>query len=115
MRKGERENEERRKGKGEKKEIKERKERKRKRKRERGKRPTVSSSVNWRFDDRNSLNQGVKFEDSTRGYASRGRAFSYFGLFITFGLLFCADFGTMLCHVNGIGWVCSWFKGLLPE
>ena len=47
------------KGKGEKNERKERKKRKRKRKRERGTRPTVSSSVHWRFDGRNSLDQGV--------------------------------------------------------
>ena len=101
-----------RKGKGEK---KERKETKRKRKRERGRRPTVSSSVHWRSDSRNLLNQGVKFGDSTGGYASRGRDSSYFGLFLTFGLLFWADFGTVLCHVNGMGWVCSRFKGLLME
>ena len=50
-----------------------------------------------------------------RGYASRDRDSSYFGLFLAFGLLFWADFGTMLCHVNGIGWVCSRFKGLLLE
>ena len=60
------------KGKGEKKERKERKKRKRKRKRERGRRPIVSSSVHWRSDGRNLLDQGVKSRDSTRGYASRG-------------------------------------------
>ena len=93
------------KGKGEKKE----------KKKKRGRRPTVSSSVHRRLDGRNSLDQGVKSQDSTRGYASRGRDFSYFGLFLTFGLLFWADFGMVLCHVNGMGWVCSRFKGLLSE
>ena len=29
-----------------------------------------------------------KFEDSTRGYASRGKDSSYFGLLLAFGLLF---------------------------
>ena len=77
-----------RKGKGEKKERKERKERKRKRKREKGKRPAVSSLVHWCSNGQNSLNQGVKSEDSTRGYASSGRNFSYFGLLLAFGLLF---------------------------
>ena len=91
------------KGKGEKKERKERKETKRKRKRERGRRPAVSSSVHWRSDGRSSLDQGVKSGDSTRGYASRGRDSSYFGLFLAFGLLFWADFETMLCYVNGMG------------
>ena len=67
---------------------KERKERKRKRKRERGRRPVVSSSVHWRSSNQNLLNQGVKSGDSTRGYASRGRNSSYFGLLIAFGLLF---------------------------
>ena len=63
-----------------------RKERKRKRKRERGRRPTVS--VHWCSDSRNSLDQGGKFGDLTRGYASRSRDSPYFGLFIAFGLLF---------------------------
>ena len=54
-------------------------------------------------------------EDSTRDYHSRGRDFSYFGLLLAFGLLFWADFGTLLCHVNGMGWVYSQFKGLPPE
>ena len=72
------------KGKGEK---KKRKERKRKRKRERGRRPVVSSLVHWRSDGRNSLDQGVKFGDSTRGHASTGRDSSYFGLFLAFGLI----------------------------
>ena len=67
---------------------KKRKEKKRKRKRERGRRPTISSSVHWRPDGQNSLDQGVKSGDSTRGYASRGRDSSYFGLFLAFGLLF---------------------------
>ena len=75
----------------------------------------VSSLVYWHSDGRNSLDQGVKSGDSTRGYASRGRDSFYFGLFIAFGLLFWADFGTMLCHVNGMGRICSRFKGLLPE
>ena len=48
-----------------------------------------------------------------RGYALRGRDSSYFGLFLAFGLLFWADFGTMLFHVNGMGRICSRFKGLL--
>ena len=79
--------------KGEKREIrKERKEKKRKRKgkkkRERGRRSTVSSSVLWRSNVRNSLNQGVKSGDWMRGYASRGRDSSYFGLLLAFGLLF---------------------------
>ena len=86
-----------------------------KRKRERGRRPAVSSSVHWRSDGRNSLDQGVNSRDSTRGYASRGRDSSYFGLFLAFGLLFWADFRTMLCHVNGMGLICSQFKGLLLE
>ena len=107
MRKGE-------KGKGEKEERKERKERKKKRNRERGRRLAVSSSVHWRSNNQNSLDQGVKSGDSMRGYVSRGRDSSYFG-FLAFGLLFWADFGTMLCHVNGIGQICSRFKGLLPE
>ena len=94
---------------------KERKKKKRKRKRERGRRSVVSSSVHWRSNSQNSLDQGVNFGDSTRGYASRGRDSSYFGLFLAFGILFLADFGTMLCHVNGMGWICSRFKGLLPE
>ena len=47
------------------------------------------------------------------GYAPRGQDFSYFGLFLSFGLLFWADFGIVLCHVYGMGRVCSWFKGLL--
>ena len=64
------------------------KKRKRKRKKERGKRPTVSYSVYWHSDDRNSLNQRVKSGDSKRGYASRCRDSSYFGLLIAFGLLF---------------------------
>ena len=75
----------------------------------------VSSSVHWRSDGRNSLDKEVKSGDLTRGYASRGRDFSYFSLFLTFGLLFWADFGTVLCHVNGMGRVCSQFKGLLSE
>ena len=75
----------------------------------------VSSSIHWRFDGWNSFNQGVKSGDSKRGYASRGRDSSYFGLFLAFGLLFWADFGTVLCHVNGMGRVCSWFKGLLSN
>ena len=103
------------KGKGEKKERKERKERKMKRNRERGRGPTVSFSVHWCFDCRNSLNQGVKSKDSTRGYSSRGRDSSCFGLFLAFELLFWADFRTVLCHVNGMGRVCSRFKGLLPK
>ena len=67
-----------------------RKERKKKRKRKRGgRRPTVSSSIHWHFDSRNSLNQGVKYEDSTRGYVSKGRDSSYFGCLwtIVFGLI----------------------------
>ena len=68
-----------------------------------------------RSDDRNSLDQGVKSRDSTRGYASRGRDSSYFSLLLAFGLLFWADFGTVLCHVNGMGRVYSRFKGMLLE
>ena len=75
----------------------------------------VSSSVHWRPDCRNSLDQGVKSGDSTRGYASRGRDFSFFGLLLAFVLLFWDDFETVLCHVNGMGRVCSRFKGLLLE
>ena len=58
-----------------------------KRKREIGRRPAVSSSVHWRFDGRNSLDQGVKSGDSMRGYASKGRDSSYFGLLLAFGLI----------------------------
>ena len=47
------------------------------------------------------------------GYDPRGRDSSYFGLFLSFGLLFWADLGTVLCHVYGIGRVYSRFKGLL--
>ena len=92
-----------------------RKDRKRKRKRERGRRSTVSFSVHWHSKGRNSLDQGVKYGDSTRGYTSRGRDSSYFCLFLAFGLLFWADFGTMLYHVNGMGRICRRFKGLLLE
>ena len=71
-----------------KKEKKERKERKRKRKRERGRRLVVSFSVHWYPGGQNSLDQGVKSGDIKRGYTSRGRDSSYFGLFQAFGLLF---------------------------
>ena len=104
-----------RKGEKEKGEKKERKERKRKRKRERGRRSAVSSSVHWHSDSRNSSDEGVKSRDSTRGYASRGRDSSYFGLFLAFELLFWVDFGIVLCHVNGMGRICSRFKGLLRD
>ena len=88
----------------------EKKKRKEKEKKERKrKEAAISSSVNWRSDDQNSLDQGVKSGDSTRGYASRGRDSSYFCLFLAFRLLFCVDFGTVLCHVNGMGRVCSHF------
>ena len=50
-----------------------------------------------------------------RGYTSRCRDSSYFGLFLAFGLLFLDDFGTMLCHVNGMEWIFSLFEGLLPK
>ena len=50
-----------------------------------------------------------------RGYVSRVRDFSFFGLLLAFGLLFWADFEIVLCHVNGMGWVCSQFKGLFLE
>ena len=56
-----------------------------------------------------------KSGDLTSGYTSRGRDSSYFCLLIAFRLLFLADVGIMLCHVNGMGRVCSKFKGLLPE
>ena len=72
-------------------EKKERKEKKRKRKREIRRRPVVSSLVHWRSDGQNLLDQKVKSGDSTRGYASRGRDSSYFGIFIAFGLLFWGD------------------------
>ena len=75
----------------------------------------VSSSVHWCSDGLNSFDQGVKYGDSMRGYTSRGRDSSYFGLFLVFGLLFWVDFGTMLCHVNGMGQICSRVKGLLSE
>ena len=75
----------------------------------------ISYSVHWSSDGRNSLNQGVKSRDLTRGYASKGWNYSSFGLFLAFGLLFWYDFGTMLRHVNGMGRVCSMFKGLLSE
>ena len=53
---------------------KERKQKKkRKRKRERGRRPAVSSSVHWRFDGQNSLDQRVTSGYSTRNCATRGR------------------------------------------
>ena len=58
------------------------------RRRERGRRLVVSSSVHWRSNGRNSLNQGVKSGDSTKGYASRGRDSSYFGLLLAFELCF---------------------------
>ena len=77
---------------------KRKKERKRKREREKGRRPAISSSVDWHSNGQNSLSQGVKSGDSTRGYASRGR-----------------DFGTVLCHVNGMGQLCSRFKELLSK
>ena len=73
--------------KGKEKRKREKKEKKGKGK-EREKRPAVSSSVHWRSDSRNSLDKGVKSEDSMRGYASRGRDSSYFGLFLAFGILF---------------------------
>ena len=53
--------------------------------------------------------------DLTRGYASRGRDSSYFSLLLAFRLLFWANFGTVLCHGNGMGRVCIWFKVLLLE
>ena len=59
------------------------------------------------------MDQGVKSGDSTRGYASRGKDSSYFGLLLAFGLLFWANFGTVLCHVNGMERVYNPFKGLL--
>ena len=68
-----------------------------------------------RSDGQNSFDQGVKSGDSTRGYASRGMDSFYFGLPLAFRLLFWADIGTVLCHVNGMGWVYSRFKGLLLE
>ena len=34
------------------------------------------------------MDEGVKSEDSMRGYALRGRDSSYFGLLLAFGLLF---------------------------
>ena len=103
------------KGKGEKKKKKKRKKKKRKIERERGRRPEISSSIHWDFYHWNSLNQGVKSGDSMRGYASRARDSSNFGLFLAFELLFWAYFGTVLCHVNGMGRVCSRFKGMIPE
>ena len=56
---------------------------------------------------KNSLDQAVKSGDLTRGYTSRGRNSSYFGLFLAFWLLFWTNFGTVLCHVNGMGRVYS--------
>ena len=104
------------KGKGEKREKKEKKKKKkRKRKRERGRRSVVSSSVHLRSNGRNLLDQGVKSGDSTRATFQEVGIPSYFGLCLAFGLLFWADFGTMLCHVNGMGQICSRFKGLLSE
>ena len=50
-----------------------RKEKKKKRNRERGRRPVVSSSVHWRSDGQNSLDQRVTSGDSTRNCATRGR------------------------------------------
>ena len=79
-----------------------------KRKRERGRRPAASSSVQLRFDGRNSLNQGAKSGDSTRGYASRGRDSSYFDLLLAFELLFWSAFGTTLCHVYGMFCGINW-------
>ena len=69
----------------EKKGRKEKKEREREgeeRERERGRKGSR------RFEGRNLLDQGVKSGDSTRGYTSRGRDSSYFGLLLAFGLLF---------------------------
>ena len=90
-----------------KKEKKEREREGEERERERGRKRSRRS------DGQNSLDQEVKSGDSTRGYTSRGRDSSYFGLLPAFRILFTVDFGTMLCHVNGMGWVYSWFKGLL--
>ena len=75
----------------------------------------VSSLFHWLSNGRNSLDQGVKSGDLTRGYASRGRDSSYFGLFLAFRIMFWADFGTVLCHVNGMGRICNRFKWLLSE
>ena len=101
---------------GKEKRKREKKERKGKGKKKRNRRRLeVSSSVHWRFGSRYSLNQGVKSRDSTRAYASRSRDSSFFGLLLAFGLLYWIDFGTVLCHVNGMGWVYSRFKGLLSE
>ena len=81
------ERKEREKGKGEKK-RKEKQEREREgEERERGGR-----KGSRRSDSRNSLDQGVKSGDSTRGYTSRGRNSAYFGFTsslwaIVFGLI----------------------------
>ena len=61
----------------------------------------VSSSVHWRSNCRNTLDQRVKSGDLIRSYTSRGRDSSYFGLFIAFGLLSWAYFGTMLMAWDG--------------
>ena len=125
-----REREERRENERRKKRDKKKKRKERKRKRKRGRRSAVSSSVHWRFHGRNSLDQGVKSRDSSRGYDSRGRDSSYLGFFLSFELLFLSAFRTMLCHVYGmfygINWNmahfavsietgCSRSKGLLPK
>ena len=86
-------------------ERKEREERKRERRRK----------ESWRSDGQNSLDQEVKSGDSIKGYTSSGRDSSYFGLLLAFGLLFWDDFGTVLCHVNGMGRVYSQFQGLVLE
>ena len=91
-----------------KREREERREKERKRKRERGRRPTVSSSIHWRSDGRNSLDQGIKSGYSKRGYASRCRDSSYFGLLLAFELLFWFAFGTTLCHVYGMFCGINW-------
>ena len=71
----------------------------------------VSSSIHWRSDGRNLLDREAKSGDSTKGYGSRGRDSSYFGLFLAFGLLFWDDFGTVLCHGNGMGGFVAGLKG----
>ena len=92
----------------EKREKRKKRKEKEKKERERGRRPTVSSSFHWRSDSWNSLDQGIKSGDSTRGYASRGRDSSYFGLLLAFELLFWSAFGTTLCHVYGMFCGINW-------
>ena len=66
-----------------------------------------SSAFRW-LELIGPINQVCIFD---KDYAQRGKDSSYVGLFLSFGLLFWTDFGTILCHVYGMGRVYSRFKG----